>query len=205
MPRLPFRKSASFSATEVIPSFRDDEQDGHRPARLHDHGSRRSWQKLLCWIPSAKRKLQPRGWRVTQAYRAYQVEVNGKKITFLDTPGHEAFTAMRARGAQVSYRDYRCSRRRWRYATNTRAIDHAQAAKMPIIIALNKIDKAGANPDRVKQQLYDIGVAVEEFGGDVVCVPVSARRGPASTIARLYPLVAECRTSKLIPIAWLPV
>jgi len=115
---------------------------------------------------------------ITQHIGAYQVEVNGKKITFLDTPGHEAFTAMRARGAQVTHIAIIVIAADDGVMPQTReAIDHAQAAKVPIIIALNKIDKANANPDRVKQQLADIGLLVEEYGGDIVCVPVSARKG----------------------------
>ncbi len=115
---------------------------------------------------------------ITQHIGAYQVEVNGKKITFLDTPGHEAFTAMRARGAQVTHIAIIVVAADDGVMPQTReAIDHAQAAKVPIIIALNKIDKANANPDHVKQQLADIGIVIEEYGGDTVCVPVSARKG----------------------------
>ncbi|WP_151756962.1 translation initiation factor IF-2 [Dictyobacter vulcani] len=115
---------------------------------------------------------------ITQHIGAYQVEVNGKKITFLDTPGHEAFTAMRARGAQVTHLAIIVIAADDGVMPQTReAIDHARAAKVPIIIALNKIDKANANPDRVKQQLAEIGLVIEEYGGDTVCVPISARRG----------------------------
>ena len=114
---------------------------------------------------------------ITQHIGAYQVEVNGKKITFLDTPGHEAFTAMRARGAQVTDIAVIVVAADDGVMPQTlEAIDHARAAKVPIIVALNKIDKAGANPDHVKSQLADAGVVIEEYGGDVVCVPVSARQ-----------------------------
>src|SRR5437667_12327584 len=100
---------------------------------------------------------------ITQHVGAYQVEVNGKKITFVDTPGHEAFTAMRARGAQVTHIAIIVVAADDGVMPQTReAIDHARAANVPIIIALNKIDKANANPDRVKQQLADIGVVIEE-------------------------------------------
>src|SRR5258708_7030449 len=103
---------------------------------------------------------------ITQHIGAYQVEVDGKKITFLDTPVHEAFTAMRARGAQVTHIAVIVVAADDGVMPQTReAIDHAQAAKVPIIIALNKIDKAGANPDHVKQQLAEIGLVVEEYGG----------------------------------------
>src|SRR5207237_9052119 len=115
---------------------------------------------------------------ITQYIGAYQVEVNGKKITFLDTPGHEAFTAMRARGAQVTHIAVIVVAADDGVMPQTReAIDHAQAAKVPIIIALNKIDKIDANPDRVKQQLAEIGLVIEEYGGGVIWVPVSGRRG----------------------------
>ena len=138
---------------------------------------------------------------ITQHMGAYQVEVNGKKITFLDTPGHEAFTAMRARGAQVTHIAIIVVAADDGVMPQTReAIDHAQAAKVPIIIALNKIDKANANPDRVKQQLADIGIVIEEYGGDVVCVPVSARRGTGiDELLEMILLVAELQDIKANP------
>ncbi len=117
---------------------------------------------------------------ITQHIGAYQVEINGRKITFLDTPGHEAFTAMRARGAQVTDIAIVVVAADDGVMPQTKeAIAHVKAAQVPIIIALNKIDKAQANPDRVKQELADNGVLIEEYGGDVMCVPVSAkmRRG----------------------------
>ena len=114
---------------------------------------------------------------ITQHIGAYQVEVNGRKITFLDTPGHEAFTAMRARGAQVTDIAIIVVAADDGVMPQTiEAIDHARAAQVPIIIALNKIDKPGANPDHVKQQLADRDVVIEEYGGEVICVPVSAKK-----------------------------
>ena len=138
---------------------------------------------------------------ITQHIGAYQVEVNGKKITFLDTPGHEAFTAMRARGAQVTHIAVIVVAADDGVMPQTReAIDHAQAAKVPIIIALNKIDKANANPDHVKQQLAEIGIVIEEYGGDVVLVPVSARRGTGiDELLEMILLVAEVQDIRANP------
>jgi len=113
---------------------------------------------------------------ITQHIGAYQTQVNGKLITFLDTPGHEAFTAMRARGASVTDIAILVVAADDGVQPQTReAIAHARSAGVPIIVALNKMDLPAANPDRVKQQLADEGLVVEDWGGDVICVPVSAR------------------------------
>jgi translation initiation factor IF-2 len=114
---------------------------------------------------------------ITQHVGAYQVEHDGKKITFLDTPGHEAFTAMRARGAQGADIAILVVAADDGVMPQTQeAIDHARAARVPIIVALNKIDKANANPERVKQQLADVGLQIEEWGGETICVSVSAKQ-----------------------------
>ncbi len=113
---------------------------------------------------------------ITQRVGAYQAERNGKKITFIDTPGHEAFTAMRARGASITDVAVLVVAADDGVMPQTReAIQHIKAAGVPLIVALNKIDKDNANPDRVKQDLAENGVQVEEYGGDVPLVPVSAK------------------------------
>lgn len=113
---------------------------------------------------------------ITQHIAAYQVVVNGNKITFLDTPGHAAFTAMRARGAQATDIAILVIAADDGVMPQTReAIAHAKAARVPIIVALNKIDKDNANPDLVKQQLADLGLQPEEWGGETTIVPVSAK------------------------------
>ena len=115
---------------------------------------------------------------ITQHIGAYIVDADGRKITFLDTPGHAAFTAMRARGAQVTDIAILVVAADDGVMPQTiEAINHAKAANVPIIVAINKIDKPGANPDRVKQELTEYELIAEEWGGDVIMVPVSAIRG----------------------------
>jgi translation initiation factor IF-2 len=113
---------------------------------------------------------------ITQHIGAYHVEKNGRKIVFIDTPGHEAFTRMRARGSKVTDIVILVVAADDGVMPQTlEAIDHAKAAKVPIIVAINKIDKPGATPERIKQQLSDRGLLAEDWGGDVVMVPVSAK------------------------------
>jgi len=114
---------------------------------------------------------------ITQHIGAYQVEVDSRKITFLDTPGHEAFTAMRARGTQLTDIAVLVVAADDGVMPQTiEAINHAKAADVPIVVAINKIDKPNANPDKVKQQLADLALVIEEWGGDTVCVPISAKK-----------------------------
>ena len=138
---------------------------------------------------------------ITQHIGAYQVEVNGQRITFLDTPGHEAFTAMRARGAQVTDITILVVAADDGVMPQTlEAIDHARAAAVPIMVAINKIDKPEANPELVKQQLADAGLVIEEWGGDVVSVPISAKEkiGISELLENLL-VVAEMEDLKADP------
>ena len=138
---------------------------------------------------------------ITQHIGAYQVEVNGQRITFLDTPGHEAFTAMRARGAQVTDITILVVAADDGVMPQTlEAIDHARAAGVPIVVAINKIDRPEANPDLVKQQLADAGLLIEEWGGDTVCVQISAREklGIDELLSNLM-VVAEMEELKADP------
>jgi translation initiation factor IF-2 len=138
---------------------------------------------------------------ITQHIGAYQAEINDRKITFLDTPGHEAFTAMRARGAQVTdIAIIVVAADDGVMPQTAEAIDHARAAQVPLVIALNKIDKPNANPDHVKQQLVDYGVVIEEYGGDVVCVPVSAKKGTGiDALLEMILLVADLQDLRANP------
>ncbi len=138
---------------------------------------------------------------ITQHIGAYQVDYKGRKITFLDTPGHEAFTAMRARGAQATDIAILVVAADDGVMPQTReAIAHVRAAEVPIIIALNKVDKANANPDRVRQQLADEGLLVESWGGDVISVEVAAKlkRGIDTLLENLL-VLAEVEGFKADP------
>ena len=115
---------------------------------------------------------------ITQAIGAYKVKVKDREITFLDTPGHEAFTAMRARGAQITDIAILVVAANDGIMPQTvEAINHAKSAGIPIIVAINKIDLPDANPDRVKQELMNYELVPEEWGGDTICVPISAKNG----------------------------
>lgn len=138
---------------------------------------------------------------ITQHIGAYKVTCQGKKIVFLDTPGHEAFTAMRARGAQVTDIAILVVAADDGVMPQTiEAINHAKSANVPIIVAINKIDRPGSNPDRVKQQLSDHGLVPEDWGGDAIMVPVSAQKKTGiNELLEMIVLVAEMQEIKANP------
>jgi translation initiation factor IF-2 len=138
---------------------------------------------------------------ITQHIGAYHVDVNNRQIVFLDTPGHEAFTMMRARGARVTDIVVLVVAADDGVMPQTaEAIDHARAAGVPIVVALNKIDKSNANPDRVKQQLADRGLAPEDWGGQTVVVPVSAIKGDGiNELLEMILLTADIQDLKANP------
>jgi translation initiation factor IF-2 len=140
---------------------------------------------------------------ITQHIGAYQVEVNNRMITFLDTPGHEAFTTMRARGAQVTDVTILVVAADDGVMPQTvEAINHAKAANVPIIVAVNKIDKPNANQDRVKQELMQYGLVPEEWGGETVCVPISAlKREGLKELLEMVLLVSDMGDFKANPKA----
>lgn len=138
---------------------------------------------------------------ITQHIGAYQVKYQGKDITFLDTPGHEAFTSMRARGANITDIAILVVASDDGIMPQTiESINHAKAAGVTLIVAINKIDKEGANPERVKQELTEHGIVCEEWGGDTICVPVSAKTGEGiEELLENILLVAEVKELKANP------
>ena len=138
---------------------------------------------------------------ITQHIGAYQVSVNGQLITFIDTPGHAAFTEMRARGAQITDIVILVVAADDGVMPQTKeAIEHAQAAGVPIIVAINKMDRQGANPDRIKQELTNYNLLAEEWGGDTIFVPISALQGKGvDELLEMVVLVSEMKGYKANP------
>ena len=161
-----------------------------------DHGK----TSLLDAIRETKVTAKEAG-GITQHIGAYTVQVHGEKITFLDTPGHEAFTSMRLRGASITDIAILVVAADDGVMPQTvEAINHAKAADVPIIVAINKIDKSTAAPDRVKQELTEYGLIAEEWGGDTICVPVSALTGEGiDNLLEMILLVSEMLELKANP------
>lgn len=161
-----------------------------------DHGK----TSLLDYIRKAKVTSQEAG-GITQHIGAYTVNINNNKIVFLDTPGHEAFTAMRSRGAKVTDISILVVAADDGVMPQTiEAINHSKDAGVPIIVAINKIDKDGANPDRVKTELADNGLLPEDWGGDVITMPVSAKTGEGiDELLEMVLMVAEVEELKANP------
>ena len=161
-----------------------------------DHGK----TSLLDKIRSANVVNKEAG-GITQHIGAYKVKCKDREICFLDTPGHEAFTAMRARGAQVTDIAIIVVAADDGIKPQTiEAIDHAKAAGVSIIVAINKIDKPNANVERVKQELLEVGLVAEEWGGDTICVPISAMTGEGiDTLLEMILLVADVKDLKANP------
>ena len=161
-----------------------------------DHGK----TSLLDYIRNAHVASGEAG-GITQHIGAYQVEINGKPITFLDTPGHEAFTSMRARGAMVTDIAILVVAAEDGIMPQTiESINHAKAAEIPIIVAINKMDKPEANPDRIKQQLTEYGIVCEEWGGETIVCPISAKTGMGiDHLLEMLTLTAEVGELKANP------
>ena len=138
---------------------------------------------------------------ITQHIGAYQVEINGQNITFLDTPGHAAFTAMRERGAMCTDIAILVVAADDGIMPQTvEAINHAKAANIPIVVAINKMDKPGANPDKIKQQIMEYDLVPEEYGGDTIMVPISAKKGMGiDNLLEMLLLTAEIQELKANP------
>ena len=161
-----------------------------------DHGK----TSLLDYIRNAHVASGEAG-GITQHIGAYQVQINGKPITFLDTPGHEAFTSMRARGAMVTDIAILVVAAEDGIMPQTvESINHAKAAGIPIIVAINKMDKPEANPERIKQQLTEYGLVCEEWGGDTIVCPISAKTGiGVDNLLEMLTLTAEVGELKANP------
>ncbi|AJA48107.1 translation initiation factor IF-2 [Clostridium pasteurianum DSM 525 = ATCC 6013] len=198
---MPKEEDNESEFTEIDSEADDDELLEKRPPVVTvmghvDHGK----TSLLDAIRKAKVTETEAG-GITQHIGAYVVNINNERIAFLDTPGHEAFTAMRARGAQITDIVILVVAADDGIMPQTKeAINHCKAANVPIIVAINKIDKPGANPDKVKQELTEHGLVPEDWGGDTICVPVSARtKEGIDNLLEMIILTAEVQELKANP------
>ncbi len=188
---------------KLIDTAEDKEEDLRFPAPPSS-SSWATWTTARppCWtISGTPRSPRARPAASPRHIGAYQVDVNGSPITFLDTPGHEAFTAMRARGAMITDIAILVVAADDGIMPQTvESINHAKAAEIPIIVAINKMDKPEANPERVKQQLTEYGLVSEEWGGDTICCPISAKTGMGvDNLLEMVVLTAEMRELKANP------
>ncbi|GKX66310.1 translation initiation factor IF-2 [Inconstantimicrobium mannanitabidum] len=195
------KKEEETKLEEVEEIIEEDANLSKRPAIITvmghvDHGK----TSLLDAIRKAKVTASEAG-GITQHIGAYTVNVNGERLTFLDTPGHEAFTAMRARGAQITDVVVLVVAADDGIMPQTvEAINHCKAANVPLVVAINKMDRPGANIDRVKQELTEYGLVAEDWGGDTVCVPVSAKTHEGiDSLLEMLILTAEMQELKANP------
>ncbi|MGI6113105.1 MAG: translation initiation factor IF-2 [Mahellales bacterium] len=201
---IKLEKKIEKSYEDILSELDNDEKDGCKLPRPPivtvmghvDHGK----TSLLDAIRNTRVTQQEAG-GITQHIGAYQVSINDKVITFLDTPGHEAFTTMRARGAKVTDIAVLVVAADDGVMPQTvEAINHAKAANVPIIVAINKMDKPGVSPDRVKQELTEHGLLPEDWGGDTICVPVSAlKQEGIDNLLEMILLVSEMQELKANP------
>ncbi len=205
-----FKKKVVFQAPEeeeTIEEKYDLDQEDHpnflkeRPPVITVMGHVDHGKTSLLDVIKSTRVTEGEAGGITQHIGAYTVNVKNKKVTFLDTPGHEAFTSMRSRGAQVTDIAVLVVAADDGVMPQTvEAINHARAAEVPIVVALNKMDKEGANPDRVKQELMEHNLIPEDWGGDTIVVPVSARtKDGIDELLDMILLVAEMQELKANP------
>jgi translation initiation factor IF-2 len=178
---------------DMVSSDQTDDDSVERPPVITIMGHVDHGKTLLLDTIRKSNVIDTESGGITQHIGAYQVDVSGKKLTFLDTPGHEAFTALRARGAQVTDIVILVVAADEGLKPQTiEAIHHAKAANVPIIVAINKIDKPDANPDRVMQQLSEHELVAEEWGGSTIMVPISAKKNTGiDTLLEMLLLLAS--------------
>ena len=186
---------------ELIEAAEDREEDLKRGLRGNSPGDMSTMENFTFGCQRKANVTSQEAGGITQHIGAYEAIYQDKKIVFLDTPGHEAFTAMRARGAQVTdIAVIVIAADDGVMPQTVEAINHVKAAEVPIIVAINKIDKADANPERVKQQLTEYGLVAEEWGGEAIMVEVSAlKKTGLDTLMEMILLVAEMAELKANP------